>query len=85
MKLVFSSEGWVDYLSWQDGDRKALRKVNALIGDIIRDPETQGIGKSELLKGELSGYRPRRISGEHRRVYQLRNEELIVMQCRFHY
>jgi toxin YoeB len=85
VRLVFSGEGWEDYLSWQDGDRKTLRKVNALIRDILRDPDAQGIGKSELLKGDLSGYRSRRISGEHRIVYQIRDTELIVIQCRFHY
>lgn len=85
MRLVFSSEGWEDYLAWQEGDRKVLRKVDSLIRDILRDPDAQGIGKAELLKGDLSGFRSRRISGEHRLVYQLRATELIVIQCRFHY
>ena len=84
MKIVFSINSWEDYISWQKEDKKILKKINELIKDIQRTPY-QGIGKPEPLKYDLTGLWSRRIDREHRLVYQIRGEELLIYSCRFHY
>ncbi len=76
--------GWRDYLHWQEQDRKVLLRVNELIRDAMRTPFA-GIGKPEPLKGNLTGWWSRRITQEHRLVYRIENQVLVIMQCRFHY
>ena len=76
--------GWADYLYWQDHDRKILARVNEVIRDTLRSPFT-GIGKPEPLKSNFKGWWSRRITQEHRLVYRVENDVLIIMQCRFHY
>jgi len=84
MKIVFSKNSWEDYISWQKEDKKILKKINELIKDILRTPY-KGIGKPEPLKYDLTGLWSRRIDREHRLVYQIRGEELLIYSCRFHY
>ncbi len=84
MKIVFSINSWEDYISWQKEDKKILKKINELIKDIQRTPY-QGIGKPEPLKYDLTGLWSRRIDREHRLVYRIRDEELLIYSCRFHY
>ncbi|WP_327677410.1 Txe/YoeB family addiction module toxin [Kitasatospora sp. NBC_00458] len=84
MKLAFTAEGWDDYLYWQATDKKVLRKLNELIKDAVRDP-FRGLGKPEPLKGDLAGLWSRRITDEHRLVYEPAANELIVHQARYHY
>jgi toxin YoeB len=84
MKIVFSINSWEDYISWQKEDKKILKKINELIKDIQRTPY-KGIGKPEPLKYDLTGLWSRRIDREHRLVYQIRDEELLIYSCRFHY
>lgn len=82
--ISFHPQAWDDYLWWQQHDRQVLRKLNRLIHDIQRDP-FGGIGKPEALKNELSGFWSRRITDEHRVVYRMEGEELVIAQCRGHY
>lgn len=88
MKVCFTDEGWEDYQHWVEEDRGILSKVNTLIKDVRRDP-FKGLGKPEPLKGNLSGWWSRRITGDHRLVYQVSGQgvaqTLTVAQCRFHY
>jgi len=84
MRLTWLPDGWGDYLHWQKFDKKTPCRINGLIRDTMRDP-FDGIGKPEPLKGNLSGWWSRRITGEHRLVYRVDNDTLIVMQCLFHY
>ena len=84
MELSWLPTGWEDYLYWQKTDKKTLRRINLLIKDTIRSP-FEGIGKPEPLKANLSGWWSRRITGEHRLVYRVHNNRLIVMMCRHHY
>nr|WP_109012702.1 Txe/YoeB family addiction module toxin [Nostoc commune] len=65
-------------------DKKIHRKIITLINDIVRQPFT-GLGKPEPLKHELSGYWSRRITDEHRLVYEVTETEIIILSCRFHY
>ena len=83
MKISFTRDGWEDYISWV-GERSILKRINRMIEEAARDPAT-GIGKPERLSPNLSGYWSRRITDEHRLVSQLRDEELIIVQARYHY
>ena len=84
MKIAFTESGWNDYLWFNEHNRKLLKRINLPIKDVLRSP-FQGIGKPEPLKGDLSGYWSRRINDEHRLVYEVTSQELIVVACRFHY
>lgn len=84
MKLVFSENAWADYLYWQRTDKKILKRINSLIKEIARDP-FEGIGKPEPLKHALSGYWSRRINEEHRIVYKIEEDSLLIAQLRYHY
>ncbi|HEY5548427.1 MAG TPA: Txe/YoeB family addiction module toxin [Coriobacteriia bacterium] len=84
MKLVFSENAWEDYLYWQKADRKVVLRINALIREIRRDPFA-GIGKPEPLRHALSGYCSRRISDEHRIVYRVEGDAVMIAQLRYHY
>jgi toxin YoeB len=84
MKLLFHSEGWEDYLHWQQTDKKILKRINELIKDCRRSP-FDGIGKPEPLKGDLSGYWSRRIDEEHRLVYAVEPDAIVILKCRHHY
>lgn len=84
MKLIFAEKAWEDYLYWQKTDKKILKRINALIKDIKREP-FEGIGKPEPLKHALSGYWSRRINEEHRIVYKVYDDSLLIAQLRYHY
>jgi toxin YoeB len=84
MNLTFSARAWLQYLEWQETDRKALKKLNTLIKECQRAPFT-GMGKPEPLKGELSGAWSRRSDQEHRLVYRVTQSGLEIIQCRYHY
>lgn len=84
MKIAWTDLAWESYLFWQANDKSMLKKINTLIKDIKRTPFT-GIGKPESLKFDLIGKWSRRINAEHRLVYEIRNNELIIFQCRYHY
>ena len=84
MRFLFSEESWDDYLYWQRTDRKMLKRINALLKDISRDP-FKGLGKPEPLKYKFRGCWSRRINSEHRLIYQVREKEIRILKCRFHY
>ena len=84
MKLIWDEEAWDDYVEWQSEDKKTLKRINKLIKDVQSNPYT-GIGKPEPLKHELSGFWSRRITEEHRLVYKVEKDELLIASCKFHY
>ena len=84
MRLIWSDKSWEEYLSWQSTDKKVLKKINNLIKDIKRDP-FEGIGKPEPLKYELQGCWSRRVTDEHRLVYEIENDTLYIVSCKYHY
>ncbi|MGB7414610.1 MAG: Txe/YoeB family addiction module toxin [Thermosynechococcaceae cyanobacterium] len=65
-------------------DNQLLKRINNLILSIARSP-FEGVGKPEPLKHGLSGYWSRRINDEHRIIYKIQDESLLIAQCRFHY
>ena len=84
MRLVFTPHGWADYLHWQSVDKKTVKRINRLIEDTLRDP-CAGIGKPEPLRHVLQGCWSRRIDAEHRLVYLVEDEDLVILQARYHY
>lgn len=84
MRLAFTARGWRDYRHWQDADRGVLRRLNRLLDDVLRDP-TAGIGKPEPLRHALAGTWSRRITDEHRLVYLVDDQDVVVLACRYHY
>ena len=84
MRYVFTQEAWDDYQQWVKSDKRVLRRLNELIKAAARDP-FEGIGKPEPLRHQLQGYWSRRISDEHRLVYTVSEDDLIIIVCRFHY
>jgi toxin YoeB len=84
MRKTFSENAWEDYISWLNEDMKMLKKINEFIKDIERQP-FDGIGKPEPLRFDLKGYWSRRIDREHRLVYQVIDNELLIYSCRYHY
>ena len=84
MKLIFAEAAWQDYCYWQQQDKQILKRINQLIQEIQREPFA-GIGKPESLIHALSGYWSRRINDEHRIVYKVETDALLIAQLRHHY
>jgi toxin YoeB len=84
MKYIFVDESWEDYQYWIRTDKKIHARINDLIRDISRNPYA-GIGKPEPLKYKYKGYWSRRITDEHRLIYQVKVDEIFILKCRFHY
>ena len=84
MRLVFAPQAWEDYVTWQSLDRSIVRRINRLIDDCLRDP-FEGIGKPEPLRHALAGYWSRRINDEHRIVYKVEGNVLMIAAARYHY
>jgi toxin YoeB len=84
MNLTFTQDSWNDYLYWNKTDKQIVKKINNLIKDIKRTP-FEGLGKPEPLKHQLSGCWSRRITDEHRLVYEISEYGLVIISCRYHY
>lgn len=84
MNLLWRAEAWEEYTSWQRDDVKMCRKINALVRDLQRGDEG-GLGKPEILRGDLTGWISRRIDREHRLVYRVVKDTVEILQCRYHY
>ena len=83
-KITFSESGFEDYKYWMNEDRKTLKRINALIDDIIRNGNN-GIGKPEALKNNYTGFYSRRIDDKNRLVYRIEGEIILIIACRTHY
>ena len=84
MKLILEKNAVEDFEWWAKNDLKMLKKIAELFSAIITDP-FKGIGKPEGLKGDLQGYWSRRINDEHRIVYKIEADALLIAQLRYHY
>jgi toxin YoeB len=84
MKYIFVDESWEDYLYWQKTDKKILKKINELLKNISKTPFS-GKGKPEPLKYKYKGFWSIRIDHEHRLIYQVKDDEIRIPKCRFHY
>jgi toxin YoeB len=84
MNVLFTPKAWEDYLYWQSHDKNLTKRIHQLIQHCQREP-FKGVGKPEPLRFELSGCWSRRINTEHRLVYKVDDQTLIILQCRYHY
>ncbi|GGL25380.1 Txe/YoeB family addiction module toxin [Nocardia jinanensis] len=84
MKVTFAKVAFEDLGHWISTDRKMALRIMRLTNDIDRDPFT-GLGKPEPLKGDKSGYWSRRINDEHRLVYAVSGDNILIAQARYHY
>ena len=83
-QAVFSRHFLDDLNDWVRTDRKTALRLLRIVNDVLRDPFS-GIGKPEPLKRELSGFWSRRLTQEHRIVYEPVDEGVRFIQARFHY
>lgn len=84
MRIRFTESAARDVAFWKETDPKVVTRIRSLL-DSIRATPFSGIGKPESLRHDLAGCWSRRINREHRLVYRLEGEEIVVIQCRFHY
>lgn len=82
--IKFVPHAWEDYVYWQSQDKKTLKRINALLQEVVCHP-FKGTGKPEPLLGNLAGYWSRRIDSTHRLVYRASDEDVVVIACRYHY
>ena len=82
--ISFKESAFADYRLWAKEDKRIIDKIDSLITEIVRDP-FHGTGKPEPLKGNLSGYWSRRITEEHRLVYKVLHEQIVIVSCKYHY
>ncbi len=83
-KLMFEQSAQEDLFFWVSNDIKIVKRILDLIENIQQSPYT-GIGKPEPLKHQLKGFWSGRITEEHRLVYKVSEEMLIIASCRYHY
>jgi toxin YoeB len=84
MVISFNEISWNEYLFWQKNDKQKLNKINELLKDISQS-SCEGIGKPEALKFKYAGYWSIRIDDEHRLIYKVEHDEILIIKCRFHY
>lgn len=83
-KISLEAEAFEGLQHWLRNDRKILQRIMDLLEEIQRDP-FEGKGKPEALKHNFRGLWSRRITGEHRLVYKVSEDEILIYSCRFHY
>ena len=83
-RVVFEASAFDDFVNWAAEDKKIYAKIATLIRDIQRNAFA-GLGKPEPLRHNLKGYWSRRITEEHRLVYKVTDDAIIVASCRYHY
>lgn len=85
MRIVsFHADAFEQYNEWAKINRKIFERIHRLITEAARNP-FEGVGKPEPLKADLKGYWSRRISDEHRLVYKVTDEQIIIVACKYHY
>jgi toxin YoeB len=84
VRLTFTTHAWDEYQWWLAEDRAVLKRINKVIEDALRHPY-EGLGKPEPLKHMLQGAWSRRITEEHRMVYLVQGDDLVIVQLRYHY
>lgn len=82
--VVFTSLAIKEYNEWFETNIRIVDRIKMLIREIEKDP-FKGIGKPEPLRGNWKGYWSRRIDLEHRLVYKVTDEQIIIVKCKGHY
>ncbi|MCL1923538.1 MAG: Txe/YoeB family addiction module toxin [Propionibacteriaceae bacterium] len=84
LPIRFDDIAWVQYTQWQNLDRKTLKRINQLLKSLRRNG-LNSIGKVERLRGDLSGFYSVRIDEKNRLVFQLEDDDVIIISCSGHY
>lgn len=82
--ITFTTKAFEEYNEWFEKDLQIIDRIKILIRDIDRDA-FKGLGKPEPLKGNWAGYWSRRIDHEHRLVYKVTSEQIVIVKCKGHY
>ncbi len=82
--VAFTSDAFKDYNEWAIADKQVFKRLVSIINDCQRDP-FRGIGKPEPLKHQFKGCWSRRITDEHRLVYQVTEHYIVIISCKYHY
>ena len=82
--ISFENDAFTEYCRWEKDDKNIYKKINSLIIEIMRDP-FKGAGKPEPLKHGWAGHWSRRITEEHRLIYKVTNDQIIISSCKGHY
>lgn len=82
--IKFQKDSWADLGWWAKNDTKMILKIWELIMASAKTP-FEGIGKPEALKSNLKGFWSRRINQEHRLVYKVEEEDIIIFAVKGHY
>jgi toxin YoeB len=82
--IVFTAKAWADFIEWSKSDRKIFEKISMLIVETSRTPFS-GIGKPEPLRHQFKGYWSRRITEQHRLIYTVKENEIQIISCKYHY
>lgn len=83
-KLLFEEQAFEEYSDWAVENPAVFKKLRQLIRDTKREP-FKGLGKPEPLRHQMKGSWSRRITDEHRLVYQVTDEVIYIVSCKSHY
>ncbi|MFY0628139.1 MAG: Txe/YoeB family addiction module toxin [Reichenbachiella sp.] len=83
-RLLFSPNGWLDYISWQKTDKNVQLRIDGLTKEICLDPFSSK-SQAVQLKFDLSEIWTRKIDFEHRIVYRVTSDSVHIIQCRYHF
>ena len=83
-KITFEIKAFEEFTYWANNDKKIFKKILSLLKDTQKNPFS-GLGKPEALKHELQGCWSKRINQEHRLVYQVEDDSIVILSCRYHY
>lgn len=82
--IQFQEKAYREFIEWAENDLEIFFKIDRLIRDISRDP-FKGLGKPEPLKYKYKGFWSRRITQEHRLIYRVNDELVIIVSLHGHY
>jgi len=82
--IAFHQNAFEQYTEWAKTDKKLFERLHRMISETAKNP-FDGIGKPEPLKADLKGYWSRRINDEHRLVYKVTEDQIIIIGCKYHY
>jgi toxin YoeB len=83
-KISFDLNGWVEYCYWKTQDKKTIKKIDTLLKELFKNLMV-GIGKPELLKGNLAGLWSCRIDEQNRIIYKIDEDSVEILSCEGHY
>ena len=83
-RIQFEEDALKQFHEWERTDEKIFRRIIELLDDARQNP-FKGIGKPEPLKHQFKGWWSRRINRQHRLIYKVSGDALIVIGCKYHY